>query len=203
MRWFAVAFAALALFAAGHAVRGWQDRVALREEAHRADSTLQAVSVRFARERDSLVLLSERELSKATAAEATARRLRSRAAEYIRTDIQKDSVLATVTNAADSLPIVVQQRDGLRLAYDTLALGYDSLAVANTALRVTIQAKDSLARLVATRSEAREAALRALNQSIRLELEHAKNRGKFLGLVRIPGWATFAAGGVAGYLLKP
>ena len=198
-----ILFAALCLFAAGHAVRGWQDRVQVREEAHRADSLLQAGRVRFARERDSLTLARERESQRAASAEASAiAKRRSAAVLKLRAD-SLQSVLTLQTNAIDSLPIVVQQRDGLQLAYDSLAVGFDSLQEANGSLRTIVRTQDSLATIASTESALREKALRSLNDRLRLELAHAQNRGKLLGVIRVPSWAVFAAGGVAGFLLKP
>jgi hypothetical protein len=194
---------ALLAFAGGYAVKGGRDRALLTEQARVTDSTLQAVTVLHARARDSLTRLRTAEVTRADGAEAEARRLRGRAAAHAAADRAGDSVLATLPTGADSLPVVVAQRDAVRLAYAELEVGFDSLLTANGALRRAGEQADSLAALASRDQAAREAALRALNQGLRLELEQAKGRGKFLGLVRLPGWSLILAGGVAGYLLKP
>lgn len=189
-------------FAGGYAVRGQRLRQQLEVARLRADSVLQAVTVQQARARDSLERVRRQSDARADSAERQAAALRSRAAVLAGRIHAADSVLAGMTTAADSLPLVLVQRDQAIAAYETLAVGYDSLLVANGSLRTTVHALDSLARLASTESAAREAAIRSLNASLRLELDHAQHRGKLLGLVRIPDGVKLLAGAVLGYCLK-
>lgn len=189
-------------FAGGYAVRSQQVRQQLEVERLRADSVLQAVTVQQARARDSLEAIGRQARARADSAERVAADRRRTAALF---KLRADSLTAALAiqgNAADSLPLVLLQRDQALAAYDTLAVGYDSLLAANGSLRTTVQAQDALARLASTEHAAREAALRSLNASLRLELDRANHRGRFLGLVRIPDGVKLLAGAVLGYCLK-
>lgn len=197
----ALLLVALLLFAAGYAVKGERDRAALETQRLRADSALQAVTVQHARARDSLNAISRQSQARADSAERVAFDKRRTAALFKSRADSLTAVLAIQTNAADSLPLVVLQRDQAVAAYDTLAVGYDSLLVAIRSLRTTVAAGDSLARLASTESAAREAALRSLNQSLWLELDRANHRGRFLGLGRISDGVKLLAGAALGYCL--
>jgi len=184
----------------------WQrrhDEAVLSRLQFVTDSTLQVITVRNQRARDSLTAIRVVETTRADQAVASAHSKRASAALLKFRADSLQNVLASQTTAADSLPVVLQQRDGLRLAYDTLTVAFDSLLVAHGSLRTIVQIQDSLARLASDESAAREAALISLNRSLRLDLDRAQNRGKLLGIVRVPDWAKVLAGGVAGYLLKP
>lgn len=177
----------LALVAAGYAWRDQRARLEAATARQRQDSVLQAVTVQHARERDSLAQLRAAETARADRAEQVARQQGASAAGLKARADSLHPVLAAQATAADSLHVVLTQRYLLQVAYETLRLGFDSLLASQASLRRTVQLSDSLARLASTESALREKALRSLNDQLHAEIARLQGRGKFLGIVRIPG----------------
>jgi hypothetical protein len=196
---FAVLLGALLLFAAGYAVATARTAAVLEIQRLRTDSVLQVVTVQHLRARDSLEALGRHARARADSAErAAADRRRVAALLKSRAD-SLTAALAVQVTAADSLPLVLDQRDQALAAYETLARGFDSLHVSNDFFRTAVAASDSARALAAREAAVREAALRALNDGLRLDLERARSRSRLLGLVRVPDGVKVLAGAVLGY----
>lgn len=179
---------AAALFAAGWTLRGQRAEAAERRNERVTDSTLQAITVANARARDSLEQLRVQDSVAGARATVEADSLRRAASQHAAADRVQDAELGAATTAKDSIPILTSQRDQARLSYTTLEAGFARHLIADSLHfhRDTLHfAQDILDR---KEGAAREDALRALNRGLAGDLERLQDKGKFLGLIRIPGW---------------
>lgn len=178
---------AAALFGAGWAVKGLKDSAALAEAKAATTHQLDSIAQVHAHQVDSLNAATAVALALAARDSAEAARLRQAAAGHAAADHAQDAALAAARTAADSLPIVVAQRDESRLAY-LGAVAADSTA--RKGARETLASRLGLAegrRLAdSTAAAAREASLQADNASLALRLANAGERKKWLGFIPAP-----------------
>ena len=97
-----------------------------------------------------------------------------------------DSALAVAQSAADSLPIVVTQRDELRLAYSFAQLRGDSLEAATDSLESLVRRGDSLLAVTRRSGAAREELLLAENAALRIRIARMGERGRLFGFLPRP-----------------
>jgi len=163
------------------------DTLAARARADAAD---------LARARDSAAYALYRATADARIGglEARAHQLQRQADIHATADRAQDSALTVAASAADSVPILVSQRDDARLAYRFATLRGDSLQAAGDSLHTLIAQGDTLLEVTRRSGAAREAALLSSIAAINVELAREKDRGKLFGLVKIPGWVQFGAG---------
>ena len=189
---------AVGLFWGGWTVRGivydqkvTEDTAAAFARVRAADSVRQAASADYALYRRTADLRIQY-------LEGSARQLERRAAAHAVADREQDAVLAVAQTAADSVPILTSQRDDARLAYRFATARADSLRGAVDSLHALVARGDSLLRVTYDSEAAREAAFESSLRSLRLEVERAQDRGKWLGLVRIPEGVKLAGAFLVG-----
>ena len=109
-----------------------------------------------------------------------------------------DSALARAQTAADSLPIVVQQRDELRVAFTISAQRGDSLAAATDSLTSLVTRGDSLLAVTRRSGVAREELLAHENTLLRIRIARMGDRGKLFGFLPRPECVAGYGGVIAG-----
>jgi hypothetical protein len=178
---------AVALVAAGVAWNAASARAAAAVEQARADSTLQAVAVLHARTVDSLRQVAALQLVREEHAVEESERLRRWATAHATADADQEAVLAAATSAADSVPVLLSQRDDARSGYRLLLAADDSLRVALTAAQTRVTLAEAVRVADSTAAAAREEALRARNGELAVALAHARDAGgKLLGFLPRP-----------------
>lgn len=183
----------LVIFGAGWLVKGAKDNAAQAAAKARADSVLQAATVAHQRALDSLARVKAVIDAKADSLERRAAWLRRRSDSVFAAAIGIDTLLKLAKTAADSLPVVVEQLFGTRLAYADLRESHDDLLAGrwqhfqSDSLHF---AADSVERAGAA---AREEALRRLNADLTQRLLAKNERGKILGFIPRPECGPGAA----------
>ncbi len=174
--------------------------------AHRADSVSASA--------DSAIAVAMKRRAAETVArglaEAEVARLRRNAAAHARADRDQDSALVLVTTPADSLPIVVHQRDEARAAAETWRLADSTDQVIIASQRTDSVAAAGVLRVTQEKATAREAVWIKANASLSAQLARSTRfsiRIPLLGLRLRPcaggGYVTTTkgqggAGGFAG-----
>lgn len=189
----AVLIVAAILFGAGWLVKGMKDNAAQAAAKATADSVLQAVTVKHQRALDSLARVQAAKDAVVDSLERRSAWLRQRADSIFAAAFGKDTLLKLAKTAADSLPIVMDQLFGAKLAYENAREAIDDM-VAGRALHFQSDsvhfAADSVERDAAA---VREEALRRLNADLTQRLLAKDERGKILGFIPRPECGPGAA----------
>lgn len=191
--------ASVGIFAGAWSLRGSRDRAEI--EAERAASAQRAYELGLwhQREIDSLAR-AEAELAQQHVKDSTdAAYLRAQAAAHATVDQALDDALAAASSARDSVPILLNQRDEARLAYAG-AVKADSSARESARLELGRVRGIAEAKRVAdsTMFAGRIDALDRFNAKLVLDVQRANDRGKVLGLFRIPEEVKLLAAGYVG-----
>lgn len=184
----------LALFGAGWTVKGYVLQKQFAADTLAANAASRAATDSLRQREADYALYRATADARIVGLETRGRELQRQAQAHAGADRGQDSALVMAQTAADSLPIVLSQRDESRLAYHFATLRGDSLQAAGDSLHALIAQGDSLLALTRRTGAAREVALSALNKSLRLEVDRLEHKGRLFGLIRVPGWVEFAAG---------
>jgi hypothetical protein len=190
---FLTVIAVLVIFGAGWIVKGMKDDAAQQAAKTHADSVLQDVTISHRRALDSLVRLQALKDMQVDSLVRRAAWLRMRADSVFAAAFGKDTLLQLARTAADSLPIVMDQLFGAKLAYENVREANDDL-VAGRLMHLQSDsihfAADSVERAAAV---VRENALRAVNADLTQRLLAKAERGKILGFIPRPACGPGAA----------
>jgi hypothetical protein len=184
-------------FYGGCRAQASHDRAVQEKALNAADSMRDSLNAAHQQTVDSLAAEDAKVVAAAKIITAENERLRGIAAGHASSDRRRDTALAHARTAADSLPIVVAQRDDARLSYLTLAVADSSARVnADKELTRRLGLAEQHRLTDSTTAAAREKALREDVKGIALRLDQALHAKKLFGLIPLScavGYGVVAA----------